>query len=110
MGTKFSQFGLEARCEIARRRAAGESLRQIGAALDCSASSVSRELTRNAAKAGYQPVYADEQAHARRWHGSRLLRDAALQAEVLGGLSRGWSPEQVSAHLTGQISYESIYR
>lgn len=110
MGKQFEHFGLEARCEIARRREAGESLRQIGAALDCSASSVSRELKRNAAKQGYQPVYADGQALARRWHGCRLLRDADLQCEVLAGLKQGWSPEQVSARLNGRISYESIYR
>lgn len=111
MGKRFKQFGLEARCEMARRREAGESLRQIAAALDCSASSVSRELRRNASRQkGYQPVYADEQASARRWHGSRLLRDADLQADVLAGLKQGWSPEQVSARLERQISYESIYR
>ena len=110
MGKQFKQFGLEARCEIARRRHAGESLRQIGAALDCSASSVSRELKRNGAKGGYKPVYAAEQAQARRWHGSRLTRDVQLQALVLQGLRRGWSPEQVAARLDGRISYESIYR
>lgn len=111
MGKHFKQFGLEARCEMARRREAGESLRQIGAALDCSASSVSRELKRNTAKGGaYKPVYANEQASARRWHGSRLLRDAELQAEVLAGLKRGWSPEQVCARLAGRLGYESIYR
>jgi IS30 family transposase len=110
MGKYFKQFDLEARCEMARRRQAGESLRQIGAALDCSASSVSRELKRNASKGCYKPVYADERAGARRWHGSRLLRDADLQADVLSGLKQGWSPEQVSARLAGRISYESIYR
>jgi len=110
MSRRFKQFGLEARCEIARRRQAGESLRQIGASLDCSPSSVSRELKRNAAKGGYKPVYAAEQAQARRWHGSRLLRDAQLQAQVLEGLGRGWSPQQVAARSGGRISYESIYR
>lgn len=110
MGKKFNQFGLEARCEIARRREAGESLRQIGAALDCSASSVSRELKRNGTRRDYKPVYAAEQAQARRWRGSRLLRDSGLQADVLEGLSKGWSPEQVSARLAGRISDESIYR
>lgn len=110
MGKYFKQFGLEERCEIARRRQAGESLRQIGAALACTASSVSRELKRNGTKRDYKPVYATEQAQARRWRGSRLLRDSGLQAEVLEGLSKGWSPEQVSARLAGRISDESIYR
>lgn len=110
MGKCFKQFGLEERCEIARRRQAGESLRQIGTALDCSASSVSRELKRNGTKREYKPVHAAEQAQARRWRGSRLLRDSDLQAEVLEGLSKGWSPEQVSVRLAGRISDESIYR
>ena len=110
MGKKFNQFGLEERCEIARRREAGESLRQIGTALDCSASSVSRELKRNGTQRDYKPVYATDQAQARRWRGSRLLRDLGLQAEVLEALSKGWSPEQVSARLAGRISDESIYR
>ena len=113
MGQKFKQFSLEDRCEIARRRQAGESLRQIAAALGCAASSVSRELKRNSAAAAYKPVYAMEQAQGRRWRGSRMVRDLPLQASVLECLAMGWSPEQVSAALaqTGvRISYESIYR
>ena len=110
MGQKFSQFNLEARIQIARRRQAGESLRQIAAALGCAPSSVSRELTRNSAAAEYKPVYALEQAQARRWRGSRLVRDGQLQAQVLERLALGWSPEQVSVSLDGAISHESIYR
>ncbi|MGH9777236.1 MAG: IS30 family transposase, partial [Candidatus Acidiferrales bacterium] len=116
MGRSFSQFSLEDRCEIARRREAGETIRQVAAALDCAPSSVARELKRNAGAArGYQPVYAGEQAHARRWRGSRLLRQPELQARVLADLGRGWSPEQVVGRLrlersALQISHESIYR
>lgn len=114
MGRKsFEQFGIEERCEIARRRQAGESIRQIAAALDRAPSSISRELKRNTGATGYQSVYAGEQARARRWQGSRLLRCAELQEQVLEGLRRGWSPEQVSRRLAQQglqISYESIYR
>lgn len=113
MGQKFNQFNLEARCEIARRRQAGESLRQIAAALGCAASSVSRELERNSGAAQYKPAYAMEQAQGRRWRGSRLVRDAQLQDQVLDHLKLGWSPEQVSAALSQlgvRISHESIYR
>lgn len=113
MGRRFRQFSLEDRCEIARRCQAGESFRQIAAALDCAPSSVSREVKRNAAASQYQPVYAGEQAFARRWRGSKLLRDADLQATVLDRLARGWSPEQVSGRLAASglcISDESIYR
>jgi transposase, IS30 family len=113
MERKFKQFNLEDRCEIARRRQAGDSIRQIAAAVGCAPSSISRELKRNTGAGDYKPVYASEQAQGRRWKGCRLLRDPQLQAKVLGYLGRGWSPEQVSAALAKQkigLSHESIYR
>ncbi|MGH9593350.1 MAG: IS30 family transposase [Bryobacteraceae bacterium] len=116
MGQSYRHFSLEDRCEIARRRAGGESIRQVAAALDRSPSSVSRELKRNAgSKLGYKPSYAGEQAKARRWRGSKLLRNPDLQTLVLGCLACGWSPEQVAGRLAreqgrGVVSYETIYR
>ena len=64
---------------------------------------------------GYKPAYADEQAWARRWRGSRMARQPILRAFVLDRLAMGWSPEQVSGRLAQQnsstrISHESIYR
>src|SRR5581483_5648154 len=116
MGTKgYRHFSIEERCEIARRRKAGDSIRQIAAALDRSPSSVARELARNAGAGDYIPSYAAQQAHARRWKGSKLLRKPDLQASVLRLLERGLSPEAVAGRLAlehGQklISHESIYR
>ena len=116
MGRTYRQFSVEERCEIARRHAAGESIRQIAAALDRQPSSVSRELRRNrGTSVGYKPSYAHQQARARRWHGSRLERDPQLQALVLARLAAGWSPQQVSGRLAREhgrcvISHESIYR
>src|SRR6266852_2033433 len=116
MGEHYDHFALEERCTIARLREDGQSLRQIAAALDRSPSSVSRELKRNhGAQVGYRPAYAQEQASARRWQGSRLEREAELRKLVLGCLERGWSPEQVAGWLKQQktattISHESIYR
>jgi IS30 family transposase len=116
MGQSYDQLSLEERCEIARRYEAGESIRKIAAALGRSPSSVSRELKRNGASGKrYLPVYASNQAKARRWRGSRMERDEALQRDVLGRLALGWSPEQIAGRLareTGRkiISYESIYR
>jgi len=49
MGYKYKQFTLEDRCEIARLRGEGRSIRQIAAALDRQPSSVARELKRNGA-------------------------------------------------------------
>jgi IS30 family transposase len=113
MGKQFRHFDLEQRCEIAQRRQAGESLRQIASALDCAPSSVARELKRNASATAYRPGYADEQASARRWRGSKLLRNPALQQRVLECLRLSWSPETVAARLGKEgvsISYKSIYR
>lgn len=114
MGQCFRHFDLEQRCEIARRRQTGQSLRQIAAALDCAPSSVARELKRNASTDGYRPAYAGQQAHARRWRGSKLLRDSSLQELVLERLRLGWAPQTVSARLAQdqgrRISHETIYR
>ena len=116
MGTKYDQLTLEERCEIARLRAEGCSIRQIAAALDRSPSSVSREVRRNQGQqVGYKPVHAQERARARRWKGSKLDRNAALREQVLSLLAQRWSPEQVCAFLARQkskklISPETIYR
>ena len=116
MGKNYEQITLEERCTIARLRQAGQSIRQIATALDRSPSSVSRELKRNhGTQVGYKPTYAQEQAAAHRWKGSRLERHAKLRDLVLGCLQRGWSPEQVAGWLERQkgattVSHESIYR
>lgn len=116
MGTKYDQFTLEERCQIARLQAEGRSLRQIAAALDRSPSSISRELRRNRGQqAGYKPGHAEDRAKARRWKGSKLERNAKLREEVLGLLRKGWSPEQACAFLERQhgkrvLGPETIYR
>ena len=101
-------------------RAAGQSVRKIAASVDRSPSTVARELgitqKRNGSRTqGYQPVYANQQAHVRRWRGSRLERNSALRDQILARLKQGWSPEQVAGRLaleTGKrvISHETIYR
>ena len=116
MGNRYSHVTIEERCEIARLQAKGRSIRQIAASLDRPPSTISRELKRNATQSsGYKPRYADEQAQARRWSGSRLDRDDRLRDQVLSGLRAGWSPEQVAGRLALQsgrkvISHETIYR
>ena len=116
MGRHYNHLALEERCTIAQLHRAGQSIRQIAAALDRPPSTISRELTRNSGvQVGYKPGYAHEQAAARRWTGSRLERNVALRTVVLDGLGRGWSPEQIAGRLEQQqapvtISHESIYR
>ncbi len=116
MGERYGQLSLEERCKVAELHQAGHSLRQIAAALDRSPSSICRELKRNRGKQiGYTPAYAQEQAAARRWKGSRLDRNAELRDLVLDRLSHGWSPEQIAGWLArtkaaARVSHESIYR
>jgi IS30 family transposase len=116
MGRRYKQLSLEERCKIARLQAEGRSIRQIAADLDRPASTISRELRRNRGKeVGYMPSYAQQQAQARRWVGSRLEREPDLRRAVLDRLAGGWSPEQVAGRLAREaghkvISYESIYR
>lgn len=116
MGERYGQLSLEERCKVAELHQAGHSIRQIAAALDRAPSSISRELKRNRGKqVGYKPAYAQEQASARRWKGSRLERNAELRDLVLDRLSRGWSPEQIAGWLArkkaaARVSHESIYR
>ena len=116
MGLHYTHLTLEDRCDMARLRAAGHSIRQIAATLDRAPSTVARELNRNAARTqGYQPGYADQQARARRWQGSKLDRDPTLRATVLARLQQGWSPQQVAGRLAVEqhrpvLSHETIYR
>src|SRR5438094_7721293 len=103
MGQYYDHFTRQERCEIARLRQAGRSIRSIAADLDRSASSVCRELKRNhGAQVGYKAEYAHEQAGARRWTGSRLQRNAKLRRLVLRRLKLGWSPEQIAGWLDRQ--------
>ena len=116
MGKHYGHFSLEERCQVAELHQAGHSIQQIAAALDRSPSSISRELKRNrGVQVGYKPTYAQEQAAARRWKGSRLERNAELRDLVLDRLKGGWSPEQIAGWLARskavtRISHESIYR
>lgn len=116
MGQNYEQLSLEERCTLSRLSQAGETIRQIAAAMGRAPSTIMRELKRNCgSQVGYQPSYADKQSKSRRWKGSRLLRDPELQKKVLTRLMQGWSPAQVAGRLKKEnrsqvISYESIYR
>ena len=105
MGRCYTHLNIEERCHIARLRTEAHSVRQIAASLDRKPSTLSRELKRNGSKThGYQPRYADQQARARRWRGSKLERDAALRHRVLACLKLGWSPQQVAGRLAREAT------
>jgi transposase, IS30 family len=116
MGSAYVQLSFEDRCEIAKRRIEGQSIRKIAADLDRAPSSIARELKRNAgSKVGYKPEYANEQTKARRWTGSKLARKPELRATVLAQLARGISPEQIAGRMARdqtpeRVSHETVYR
>lgn len=116
MGERYGQLSLEDRCTISRLHSSGCSIRKIAAIMDRAPSTIARELKRNTGQdAGYRPAYANQQAKARRWSGSRLDREPDLRRAVLIRLASGHSPEQVAGRLKLErgatvISHESIYR
>ncbi len=122
MGQCYGQLSLEERVEIYRLHADGGSQNQIASALGRAASTISRELRRNArpSKAwpgGYEPVRAQQLAERRRrWDGRfKLARQPDLRTRVGESLAMGHSPEQIAGRLAldhGRviISHESIYR
>ncbi len=123
-GTTYSDRYLDdgQRHEIARLRETGLSLRAIGARTGVNASTVCRELKRNAdPKTGhYLPVRAGNLAweRQRRPRPSRLSRHPELRQRVQQLLDRRFSPEQISGRLKidhpgdedMQVSHETIYQ
>ena len=106
MGHCYGQLRLEERVEIYRLHSGGKSQNEIAAALGRSASTVSRELRRNArpSKAwagGYDPVRAQRLAERRRrWDGRfKLARQPGLRDCVGTALAMGHSPEQIAGRL-----------
>jgi transposase, IS30 family len=122
MGRSYEQVSLRERVEIEILRRSGVSMRQIGKVLGRSASTISRELARNARptkqwSGAYQGERAQDLAlRRRRWDARfKLARQPDLQSLVRDGLAMGRSPEQIAGRLALEhgrpvISHESIYR
>src|SRR4051794_28626810 len=108
---------LEERERLAALEAEGLSLRAIARALGRAASTVSRELRRNALpRGGYLPVHAEGCYRERRQRPSVLERDERLGRFVRERLLEGWTPEQIAGWLKrGEerglrpVSLETIY-
>lgn len=110
----------EERLQIADLRLNGVGVRAIAKALGRAPSTISRELSRNAAAGGnYRPYSAEKQCRvrARRPKPRKLDRvELALQVELR--LVRNWSPEQIRDDLARtfpdrpemHVSHETIYQ
>ena len=122
MGQTYNHLSLPERVKIELWHSAGHSMRWIGRRLGRSASTISRELDRNARPTKqWRASYEGERAHAlsqrrRRWDARfKLARQPDLRAQVRQSLAMGHSPEQIAGRLARDhgrpiISHESIYR
>jgi IS30 family transposase len=92
---------LEEREQIADLLAGGASIRAVAAALGRPASTVSRELARNAdperPEASYRPYAAHRRAATQRARPkiAKLVTNTSLAGYVQTGLDQRWSPEQI---------------
>src|SRR5689334_4018371 len=108
---------LEERERLAALKAEGHSLRAVARALGRAASTVSRELRRNALpKGGCLPVHAEGCYLERRQRPAVLERDAKLGRFVRDRLLEGWTPERIAGWLRWgeerglrSVAYETIY-
>src|SRR5436305_11237591 len=95
-----THLGLEERERLAALKAEGLSLRGIARALGRAASTISRELRRNALpRGGYLPVHAEGRYRERRQRQAILERDAKLGRLVRERLLEGWTPAQIAGWL-----------
>ena len=111
---------LTEREEISRGLVARRSIRAIASDLNRSASTVSREVTRNGGARGYRAAAADKRAwlQALRPKPCKLVLIPLLRQDVVTKLQRLWSPEQIAGWLkrrhpgneARQVSHETIYR
>src|ERR687893_2639579 len=108
---------LDERERLAALKAEGLGLRAIAARLGRAASTISRELRRNALpRGGYLPVHAEGCYCERRQRPAVLERDERLGRFVRERLLEGWTPEQIAGWLKrGEerglrpVSTETIY-
>src|SRR4051812_23521452 len=91
---------LEERERLAALKAEGLSLRAVARALGRAASTISRELRRNALpKGGYLPAHAEGCYRERRQRPAVLERDERLGRFVRERLLEGRTPEQIAGWL-----------
>ena len=117
----YLQLQPEERMTIASMKQTGSSVRATARALGRSASTVSRELTRNSCPdAAYASSAAQSRSHDRRRHArpvAKLHPRSGLWLIVLSMLDWNWSPQQISGILkrvyptdaSKHVSHETIY-
>jgi IS30 family transposase len=113
----YHQLTYRERYLIGQHKSSGESLRAIGKMLGRSASTVSRELRRNATSSDgrYRVDKADSYARARRWRSRMGTQFEPDEVELVHELMQHkWSPQQISGRLSKlgwmSVGTATIYR
>ncbi|TDK21562.1 IS30 family transposase [Luteimonas aestuarii] len=115
----YSQLTQGERYTLGALRRQGLSGRAIARIMDRAASTISRELRRNACHAtdgAYRPSKAQERTSGRRRRSRRVKQHAPGVYEAIEDLLRSeqWSPEQIANWLAGngvaRVSHMTIYR
>lgn len=119
MPKPYKQLTQEEREQIAHLLSEGSSLGDIAKAIGRHKSTISRELARNSApeRQRYTPCRAHARACERKTAANmhERLKNDFIRQSVRDGLTKGWSPEQISGRLRlkhpGQsINHEAIYQ
>lgn len=115
-------LSVEERIEIADLHRQGLSVRQVAQRTSRAASTISRELRRNAhpGSGDYRPWAAQRRASQRRTRPKpgKIAQNPRLREAIADGLRRRWSPEQISRRLRLQfpdqpemhVTHETIYQ
>jgi transposase, IS30 family len=113
----YHQLTYRERYLIAQHKSSGASMRMIGQMLGRSASTISRELRRNATRRDgrYRVDKADSYARARRWRSRMGPQFEPGEVDLVHELmAHRWSPEQISRRLGKHgvldIGTSTIYR
>ena len=111
--TRYEQIQYGERVAIASYQAQGLSIRAMARILRRAASTISREIARNAPSGQYSCTFAQQRRNRRRVHcraQPKLHLTSTLFAQVCQLLRLKWSPEQIALHLRRQFPLNSNQR
>jgi len=103
----YTHLTQEERYQIYTLLREGFSKRYIAWRLNCSPSTISREIKRNRARNGYFAKHANKVARRRHCPNPKRI-PCEMWADVISYLDLQWSPEQIASRVP--VSLHSIYR
>ena len=116
MAKGYHHVTRDERSQIRLLKAMRHSVSDIAKKVKRHRSTISREIRRNSGERSYHTEQADRKARERRSAASRQAKKMTveLKEEVIKGIKKQWSPEQISGRFkeegTYSISTESIYK